>query len=168
METKTLIISAFPACGKSYMTHHSNGKNYLDSDSSEFSWVINESGEKVRNPDFPNNYITHIKDNIGKTDVIFVSSHETVRKALRENNIPYILVYPSPTENNRGVWIQRMRDRGSSDELISVVYNNWYNWLEDIMIETYPIHYVLDGDIKGNGFYLDEKAIENIKEAVNF
>jgi hypothetical protein len=44
---------------------------------------------KYRNPDFPNNYIKHIQDNIDKVDYIFVSSHEVVRKALNEVGIDF-------------------------------------------------------------------------------
>lgn len=94
----TIIISAFPACGKSYMYNNYNGKPYsmLDSDSSKFSWIY-ENGIKTdkRNPNFIADYMNHIKENIGKVDVIFVSSHAGVRKALRENNLKYIMVYPS-------------------------------------------------------------------------
>lgn len=61
----TIVISAFPACGKSYKVKNYNGKPYtmLDSDSSNFSWIKDELGNntKVRNPDFPSNYIQHIK-----------------------------------------------------------------------------------------------------------
>ena len=68
---KTRIISAFPGTGKSYF-HNNSEYSTLDSDSSEFSWIINDDGDKVRNPNFPSNYISHIKDNIGKADFIFV------------------------------------------------------------------------------------------------
>ena len=53
----TRVISGFPGIGKSYLFN--NGKNILiiDSDSSNFSWL--EPG--VRNPEFPHNYMKHIK-----------------------------------------------------------------------------------------------------------
>lgn len=82
---KTYVISAFPAYGKSYCFKKYQDKfTILDSDSSEFSWIKDRNGNntKERNANFPQNYITHIKNNIGKVDIIFVSSHETVRKAL--------------------------------------------------------------------------------------
>ena len=109
---KTKIISAFPACGKTYAFEklNENGYRILDSDSSKFSWmdVVDEAYEmknrgkknykeryiKVRNPEFPSNYIQHIKENIGKADYIFVSSHKEVRDALIENGIYFTLVYP--------------------------------------------------------------------------
>ena len=87
MDTK--IISAFPACGKTYAYEKLNKKGYtiLDSDSSQFSWCYeydpnSDKIEKHRNPEFPNNYIKHIKENIGKVDYIFVSSHKEVRDAM--------------------------------------------------------------------------------------
>ena len=63
---KTRIISAFPACGKTYCYQNlqNDYKGILDSDSSDFSWVKDKDGNntKERNPDFPNNYIQHKED----------------------------------------------------------------------------------------------------------
>ena len=97
---RTAIISVFPGCGKSYFYNKYNGEicagrtpwKILDSDSSEFSWIKdeNECNTKERSPNFPNNYIQHIKDNIGKVDIIFVSSHKEVRKALKDNGIKHV------------------------------------------------------------------------------
>ncbi|MCH7928756.1 MAG: hypothetical protein IID03_12385, partial [Candidatus Dadabacteria bacterium] len=86
----TLVISAFPATGKSYFKNRV-GKNVLDSDSSKFSWLK----KGVRHPDFPDNYIQHIKDNLGKVDIILVSSHKIVREALVKNGIQFVLMYPN-------------------------------------------------------------------------
>lgn len=106
------IISAFPACGKTYYYNHADENIVvLDSDSSKFSWkeIVDEKYKmhnwgktnykekkiRVRNPDFPNNYIQHIKENLYSADYILVSSHAAVRQALRDNGLPYIVVYPS-------------------------------------------------------------------------
>ena len=62
-----LVISAFPGCGKStYYNMYKDTQKILDSDSSEFSWIKDENGNntKERNPEFPMNYINHIKDNL--------------------------------------------------------------------------------------------------------
>lgn len=82
-----------PACGKTYLFNTRDDLTILDSDSSQFSWTQKEDG-KVRNPDFPNNYIKHIKENIGRVDFIFVSSHKEVREALDNAGIEFYLVYP--------------------------------------------------------------------------
>ena len=61
---KTKIISAFPACGKTYAFEklNENGYTILDSDSSKFSWCYDynqansDKIEKYRNPEFPSYY----------------------------------------------------------------------------------------------------------------
>lgn len=137
MDKKTKVIAAYPACGKSYFTE--NVKDYfdgenpiiLDSDSSLFSWIY-ENGEKTdkRNPDFPENYINHIKENIGKADIIFVSSHSVVRKALGDNKIKFTLVVPK--KNCLNEWMIRYINRGNDDDFINVQIDNWDKWLNEI------------------------------------
>ena len=87
---RTRIIAAFPGTGKSYV-HKKHPNTTLDSDSSHFSWMIKD-GKKMRNPDFPYNYITHIRNNIGKYKFIFVSTHKEVREILLDNCIFFYLV----------------------------------------------------------------------------
>lgn len=139
METK--IFSVFPACGKTWLCEHQ--KQYdlkiLDSDSSKFSWLYvdtDDFGEplegyrRVRNPDFPANYIKHIKENMGQYDYIFVSSHASVREALEAEGIDFTIVYPSMS--CFAEWIGRcfIRDkRGESGCNPDVLYDNWYQWL---------------------------------------
>lgn len=118
----TKIISVFHACGKTYAFKKLNEKGYkiLDSDSSQFSWcydynpVNSDKIEKYRNPEFPKNYIQHIKENIGKVDYIFVSSHKEVRGALIENGIYFTLVYPG--RKMKAEWVGRCFLRGSGEK----------------------------------------------------
>lgn len=160
---KAKVISAFPASGKStyyrewsqYSKENvwrkgSNGEQVLnniglpvgdkilDSDSSQFSWIKDENGNNtdMRNPDFPRNYIQHIKDHLETEDVIFVSSHDIVRNALEENNIDYYLVYPD--KDLLEEWIYRMKDRGNNDKFISFITSNWDKFIDEIEAETYP------------------------------
>ena len=128
---QTKIISGFPAVGKSVLTKQSN-LVVLDSDSSLFSWI--KKGE--RHPDFPGNYIQHIKENVGKADYILVSSHDNVRSALKENNIDYTLVYPSIELKNE--YIKRYKDRGNEESFISFIDSKWNEFIEDIEKETHP------------------------------
>lgn len=125
MFKRTVVVSAFPCCGKTYAFENYQDKySILDSDSSKFSWILRKRTKeeleiakkawesephlldgdgyinqikdeeiKVRNPDFPKNYIEHIKENIGKVDFIFVSSHLQVREAMKEADIHYCTVF---------------------------------------------------------------------------
>lgn len=141
METK--IFSVFPACGKTWLCEHQEqyGLKILDSDSSKFSWLYvdtDEFGEplegyrRVRNPDFPANYIKHIKENMGQYDYIFVSSHASVREALEAEGIDFTIVYPSMS--CFAEWIGRCfirNKRGESGCHPDVLYDNWYQWLRE-------------------------------------
>lgn len=142
----TKIIAAFPACGKSYCFDRNEDYIILDSDSSKFSWVYT-NGEKVRNPDFPRNYIEHIKENIGKVDFIFVSTHEEVRKALSDANIDFILVFPS--ESLKAEWVGRCFLRGSGEKFCQLMADNWDTWISQMWDEAIcnkRKHYVLKFD----------------------
>ena len=125
----TKIISAFPACGKTYVFKNFKDKVILDSDSSKFSWVI-VGNQKVRHPDFPNNYIDHIKENIGKADYILVSTHENVRRALEEAGIDFYLIYPDRSLKEE--WIGRCFLRGSGEKFCQLIADNWNNWIDGL------------------------------------
>ena len=136
----TKIYSVFPACGKTWLCDHQEayGIKILDSDSSHFSWLyvdIDEFGEKmngyrkIRNPEFPANYIQHIKGNIGKYDYIFVSSHASVREALDAEGIDFTIVYPSAECFVE--WVGRCFIREKKGEAgcgPDVLYDNWLQW----------------------------------------
>ena len=115
----TLVISAFPGCGKSHFFRTNSDKIVLDSDSSKFD-----------KSDFPRNYIEHIKSNIGKVDFIMVSSHKEVREALVNNKIDFTLVYPDILIKDE--YIQRYKDRNSSESFIKLLNDNWENWIEEL------------------------------------
>ena len=135
-----LVISAYPACGKSYyykkhsLYAESNGdEKVLDSDSSNFSWLYDEAGNKtdIRNPDFPNNYIDYIKKHLDKEDIIFVSSHESVREALHKNGIPFAMVVPDI--EMKAEWLSRMKKRGNDDVFIQLQEEHWDEWVSDCL-----------------------------------
>ena len=141
----TKVIAAFPACGKTYCFDRNEDYIILDSDSSKFSWMIEEVEDpcyafidngtitpvihknKVRNPDFPKNYIEHIKENIGKVDYIFVSTHEDVRNALTEAGIDFILVFPE--QSLRDEWVGRCFNRGSGEKFCQLISDKWDDWI---------------------------------------
>ena len=132
---RTRIVSAFPGSGKTYY-HSNNPETTLDSDSSNFSWIVDEDGNKKRNPDFPNNYINYIKENIGKYEFIFVSTHKEVRKALLDNCIFFYLIYPLyRNELIKDEFIQRYKDRNSSKEFIKTLESKWHDWTKECYLE---------------------------------
>ena len=139
-----IVLSVFPATGKTYAVEHGVG-NYriIDSDSSKFSWVervdVNGNTIKVRNPDFPDNYVDHIRENLKRNDLdfIFVSSHTEVRAAMDTAGIPYQIVYPQV--DCLAEWIGRMYLRGNDDKFIRFIVANWYPFMAEISPETMRI-----------------------------
>lgn len=103
-----------------------------------FSWIYDENGNKtdVRNPDFPNNYIQHIKEHMDTEDVIFVSSHKAVRDALQKEGIPYCLIYPA--KEMKQEWLCRFRERGNDESFIQFQNEHWEEFIDDMDKETYP------------------------------
>jgi len=124
---RTRIISAFPGTGKTeFFKQHPT--TTLDSDSSLFSWVTID-GTKVRNPHFPENYINHIKNNIGTCEFILVSSHKEVREALLDNSLFFYLIYPDKSRKEE--FIERYRKRGSPESFITLLDKNWESWINE-------------------------------------
>jgi hypothetical protein len=165
-----LVVCAFPGSGKSvfYQSYsvyegHVNGIRILDSDSSEFSWVLDENGNKTnqRNPKFPLNYIKHIKDNIDKQDIIFVSSHELVRNALHDANIKYINIYPKDNITNMKEWRNRFIQRGNSQSFIDIVMTNWSNWIKDMENDIFAMRKVSLDAYKGYPF-INKELIKSL------
>lgn len=139
--TRAKIYSVFPACGKTWLCEHQEDYDLkiLDSDSSQFSWVYTDKDEygepldgyrRIRNPNFPANYIKHIKENLDKYDCIFVSSHASVREALDEEGIDFTIVYPEMS--CKAEWVGRcfIRDKtGESGCGAEVMCDNWDQWI---------------------------------------
>ena len=98
--------------------------------------MIDSNGNKISNPDFPVNYINYIKDMMGKIDVVFVSTHQNVRQALRDNNISYILVYPAV--DTKDEMLQRYVTKGSTPEFVDMMRANWDDFIEDMQQDETP------------------------------
>ncbi len=147
-DKKTLIISAFPGCGKTYLFNHQNefGYTILDSDSSKFSKTSNWEKE----------YVDHITSNIGCVDFIFISQHEAVLEELNGRGIPFVTVGPhndttliSTKEATliKQQWVGRFVLRDNShiknwDEWITKLSRNYDEWTTyEHMTQYHPVAY---------------------------
>lgn len=85
---------------------------------------------RARNPEFPANYIKHIQEYMNEVDIIFVSSHLEVRKALQEAEIEYVTVYPDPDLLEE--WVGRMYLRKSPESFIKFQIANWEKFTKEV------------------------------------
>ena len=149
---KTVIISAFPGCGKS--TAYVKLKNKID--------VLDSDSSLFDKKDFPNNYINHIKENIGKVDIIFVSSHQIVRNALKENNIHFSMYYPSKKRKNE--MLELYKQRGNNEDFIYFLDNHFDFFIENIeneKIDGLKVKLENEGD-----FILTDKSFQSLIDII--
>lgn len=139
------IYAGFPGVGKSYLFKSCQGQNIKisDSDSSLFSWTTNSEGEKVRNPEFPANYVNHIqKLKEEKYDVILVSTHKEVLQALIDAGIMFVIV--APHRSLKQAYLERYRQRNSPEGFIALLDSKWDEFMDDIdsLKSTQAIYYL--------------------------
>lgn len=112
------VICGFPGVGKSTLFNElkDSGIVVLDSDSSKFDKA-----------EFPQNYLKHIKESIGAGYTVLASSHDVVRNALLDADIPFTLVYPDISLKEE--YLKRYADRGSPEKFVQLLDNNWEKWI---------------------------------------
>lgn len=152
---QTIVISGFNGIGKSYL--YDNGWDVLDIDSKGYEWLTDEKGIMKRNPEFPENFIKGIKDNMGKVEYIFVPSNIEVRDALKENHISYYNIYPD--YNLKHEYIKRYEDRGNTETFIRLM-DKKYRGLVKSMHDDVNLNKVI---LKKEGMYLED-ALDSIEE----
>lgn len=135
----TKVISAFPGTGKSYFASISR-RNIIDLDSGNYTLGYTADG-KIRNPDFPNNYLHAIKEYIGKVDVLFIGCQPETLAALRKEGISFTLVYPERGLKNE--YMSRFQRRQNAQSFINLLSNNWDLFLDFLENQKACEHVVL-------------------------
>ena len=104
-EKRTLIISAFTGCGKTWLTKHQKQFGYTihDSDSSTYEKV--KGWEK----NYVSDIIKHVKS--GKYDFVFVCETESVLEEMDRKRIPYVIVQPDNIIWNEPESSERKKER---------------------------------------------------------
>ena len=98
--------------------------------------------------------------------IIFVSSHDVVREALKQNNIPYDIFYPRKDQKEE--WINRFRKRGNDEKFISFISDNWDKFIDDIEKDDYPTKHVLHDGSYGDYRYINSVTINELFECFNY
>lgn len=145
----SLIISGFPGVGKTTFCKNNTRWKVADLASSKFD-----------KKDFPGNYIEYIKKLIEeKYDVIMVSSHLEVRRALRDNELKYIIVHPD--DGDKEIYLERYRQRGSSDDFVELMDSSWKVFIDSIYDDYKWVNYYMAWHKLKNGGYLDEHLVSS-------
>lgn len=130
-----IVIAGFPGVGKSELFKKGiDGFKIYDSDSSKYSWIWDENGNKTdqRNPDFPDNYIQHIKEHLDdEKAIILVSTHKEVREALVKAKIHFTIIVP--TSASREDYLENYKNRGNDQSFIDMMDKNFTSFIFEIM-----------------------------------
>lgn len=110
-----MIICGFPGTGKSTMAKVSR---WVDLESTPFrgNWLTYAEVAK------------HMSDQ-GYT--VMVSTHSELLDALEQVEASYTVIIPDATDVQ--TYMHRYEHRGNSTDFCKKVYDNWYNWIEDII-----------------------------------
>jgi hypothetical protein len=104
-----MIVIGYQGIGKSTLCKNDN--SYIDLESSNF-WVDGERADDWYKP-----YCNIAEDLSRQGHVVFVSSHEVVRNRLLESEEPILAVVPSPTEEMKEKWVQKLQERYDASQL---------------------------------------------------
>lgn len=122
-----------------------NCENYcIDLESSSFHWIIDKDGNKHLHPEWPVNYINAIKLLLFETrglekyknlKYVCISTHKDVLNALRDQEIEFCIVAPLSKKKT----IERYKKRGSSEEFIKKLDENWDTFMNDLDSYDMPV-----------------------------
>lgn len=144
---KTLIVSVFTGCGKTYFTEHQNAYGYAACDS-DSSYYEKYNGWEVE-------YVSDIlkRAKSGKYDFVFVCQTEIVLNEMDKRGIPYVIVEPDNI-----IWNEfETKDRIKERKLIKqqwmgrlVLRNNdhvkdfekWFSHIKEIYDERTSLNFI--------------------------
>lgn len=161
---KGKIICGFAGIGKTYVSSKYN--RIIDLESSDFKWQYLEFEtqnidkekrkgiiEKVKNPNWPLNYVNEIITKQKEYDFVLISLDLEVRNLLKEKGYSYIVCFPSKEQKND--FLNRYKKRGNNEKFIENISLNYEKWIDDLMLEENKI-------ILKSGQYLEDVLKEEI------
>lgn len=153
-----IIISAFPASGKTYASENFKD-NYTILDIGAYDF------RKEDNLNYITNFIRYLKENINKFDIIFVYGEIEFRQAMTENNIDFYTIYPD--EKSKELWIQRFKNEEYNDEFIEQISNDWDGLMKKIDAKEFigKMLYRLDLHEEINSYrYIEESLLKLLSD----
>lgn len=139
---KSMIISAFPACGKTYLYENQNTLQFnCYGETKHFSVCDSESSKYEKSSGWEKDYVNDIVNKLGTVDFIFISQYEAVLQELHNRGIPFVVIAPdnsawiSATEKQliKQQWFGRFVLRDNShikdfDSWLHDLIRNYDNW----------------------------------------
>lgn len=162
-----MIISAFPACGKTYLYKNQDilQFSYLG-ERRQFTFCDSDSSKYEKKDGWVQKYIDDLEQKLGTVDFLFISQHEEVLQELSERGIPFVMVAPDNsaylTDKERQLikqqWFGRFLLRDNSHikdfnawlKLLKEHYDEWTN--DNHLLKHDPVSFFL---LKGDQYLGD-------------
>lgn len=174
----SLVFCGFPGTGKSTITKNAekyglkhchvhkdnNGEIEITVPAGELTPVFDSDSSLFDKEHFPGNYIKHIQGILNQypNAVILMSSHDTVREALKDAGIVYTLVYPQ--RELKEEYLERYEQRGSPEAFVKMMDNKWNDFIDTcVQDEAAADHIVLS-----EGEYLVDQIKDTISTAIDY
>lgn len=95
----TMVISAFPGCGKTYLCNHQDELefNWLN-EPKHFSFYNLKSSNYKKTINWEKTYVDKLQGLAGKVDFVFIPRHNEIMQELYNRKIPVIMVLPNNTD----------------------------------------------------------------------
>lgn len=171
MEAKnTMIISAFPGCGKTYLYEHQNELGFNGyrkyGKYKRLTFCDLESSQYEKREGWEMMYVDDIEKKVGIVDFILISQHENILAELQSRNMPFVVVAPansgwlSEREKNliKQQWIGRFILRDNKhvidfESWLEVLKANYDKWTSPAHLDKYDP--VVCYGLKQNEYLLD-------------
>lgn len=122
------IVSGFCGVGKSYLCKRRSNFEEIE------CW-------KYNGQNFPQNYLNEIENVLERSNRVFISTDIRVLKNLTES---FLLVYPKVELKDE--YIKRFERRGSSNDFIETLSENWENWINELNSFDRGTHFELSSE----------------------
>lgn len=122
------IVAAFPGTGKSMLARRGlPGLTIRDCDSA----AVDKAG-------FPGNYVSRIRDGAAgaQTGLLLVSTHDSLRAALRAAGLAYLLAFPR--REDKPLYLRRYRERGDDDAFCRRMDGDWERFIASCEADPSP------------------------------
>lgn len=148
---KTLIVSAFPGCGKTYLYEN---QEHLTFKNEKFTFQDSDSSHYEKHENWAKEYVNDLKKLLGTVDFIFVSQHEILLAELEAQHIPFVVVAPDNSKSElsdkqrqliKQQWFGRFILRDNShikdfDKWLNCLKKNYDDWTSsDNLKKHHPI-----------------------------
>jgi len=131
-ELKPIVIAGWAGIGKTTLAQ--KYANVRDMEEMPYHWIMSpydmahkeemkgrREAERTLNPDFPDNYIQAIKDEMGKYLVLTIWDHDSMWPHYRDAGIEYILCHPDQRLATIAIYKQRYAARGNREDFVDRV-----------------------------------------------